>query len=812
MPRVPVDVPQVGQSPAQLPGFQAPTVQPMQNFAPSTIGSIGQGLSQAGDSFSRIGSSIGRQANQLAEEQERIQNIAQAEQERRARIAQAEQDKIDDTVATEKVNDLRIALKRYDTDYKSKTFDNAAKSFPAYRSDVGKTFKEIEESLANPVQKELFRSKGGYYVASSEIEAQEHAKQQSVEYQKKTFSAGVSLDLEQYSLSIDNVIAGKKGIDPAVVKASIKNNLAKLAEANGLDPNSDVAKAYELSVLSDMHNGALRRNANSVPPDVIRQYIEANKGEMSSETYGAWAAASEKDKKKDDDKQFAARLLSDAFSKFGDKPMSDNDKKAISDFLFKELKDGRMTGSQYDASMTLVDRFATISKQASTEKSDAILDGLKNAAFKASEGDAARPRAGITDDEIIDQAFRSDPSGVEYLKSVGRLKEFVYYVKNKSENEFVRYSNQEVSDAIKANAQSDPDYYAKTDEVSFVNQYKYSLSKNEMDLHRANIRNAHGKASKEDQAKITDSRLIDSILVNEKIMNQDGTPANGDAQSVVRSREFLSNSITAKLVNSGEFKSTEEKVNFLTSELKNSKIEGKGDQAKRIPSLGDQVPITVNQNGKTMTAALSDVDNEMLDEAKAAIIEYNSKPFIVETLNGQIINAYATEFDAQNAVRNGDGMTRFRVLPKIDQNDMSEVIRAALRMNIDRNGKAAAEGRNQRPINYASRITSIRSVVATSDAYKKEVDSVYDKVFNDNYNESERVPVSTAVKATGMTQEAIQRLHPGFIRSSSTARSENPSALQMDRGDISVAYITLGDLAKIVKQIPKSDYENALKK
>lgn len=793
MPRVPVDVPQVGQSPAQLPGFQAPTVQPMQNFAPSTIGSIGQGLSQAGDSLSRIGSSIGRQANQLAEEQER-----------KARI---EQDKIDDTVATEKVNDLRIALKRYDTDYKSKTFDNAAKSFPAYRSDVGKTFKEIEESLANPVQKELFRSKGGYYVASSEIEAQEHAKQQSVEYQKKTFSAGVSLDLEQYSLSIDNVIAGKKGIDPAVVKASIKNNLAKLAEANGLDPNSDVAKAYELSVLSDMHNSALRRNANSVPPDVIRQYIEANKGEMSSETYGAWAAASEKDKKKDDDKQFAARLLSDTFSKFGDKPMSDSDKKSVYDMLYKMLKDEKLTGSQYDASATLVERFATVSKQASTEKSNSILDRLKESAFKASVGENGRPRAGITNQEIVDQAFKSDPEGVEYLKSTGRLKEFVYYINNKSDNEFVRYSDQETSDRIKANAQSDPDYYATTDEKNFVNLYKYILSKNEMDFHLAKIREAHGKASKDDQAKISDTKLIDSILVTEKIMNQDGTPANGlDAQAVARSREFLSNSITSKLAVSGDFKSTEDKVNFLTGELKNSKTQGTGDDARRIPFLGDQDPVTVTQGGKTMTAALSDIDKEMLDEAKASIIEYNSKPYVIESLDGQIIRAYETPFDAQNDIRYGNGMTQLRVLPKIDQNDTSEVIKAALRINMDKGRKAAADGLNQRPINYASRITSIKSVVALEGTQQKEVSSIYDKVFSDNYNESERVPVSTAAKATGMTQKAIERLHPGFIRSSS------PSALQMEQGEFSVEYITLGDLAKIVKQIPKSDYESILKK
>jgi hypothetical protein len=298
-------------------------------------------------------------------------------------------------------------------------------------------------------------------------------------------------------------------------------------------------------------------------------------------------------------------------------------------------------------------------------------------------------------------------------------------------------------------------------------------------------------------------------------MNQDGTPYNengivNDEKSVARGREYLMNALNNRAASGAKkFESVEERQQFLDSVIKNSKPSGSGDTSRRAPSLDNDVLVTASLPGGTdrITAALGDVDKELIDAARANMVEINTRPYAVSRIGGKVLRTYGNRFDAEEAVERAGGMFEVKELPKLDTSDMREVLKHALVLNMNKSKDSKAAGLDARPINYKSRINNITSIANLGKSEADILKRTYEKVFSNQYNLSENVSMPFAVKLTGMSEDSIKRLHGNFVKTSTTI--DRGPALQISPtfGSGSSEYITLGDLALIIKQIPQKDYE-----
>lgn len=274
MPRVPGDVPQVPFQPTQMPGYQAPVVQPSQNFMPQQLQQLAGGLQDVGQASSRIGSSMQRQDL--------------AEQEAKAR----QQDALNDSITNEKLIQYRVEAGQYARDFFKQEGVAARDGFQKYMEGFDEINKKYDEYFQDPILKNLWQNKSTLYREEWRYDMATHAQEQAKIVDKSNLVGSKDLSRQDYARSVGRKMQPPSPdmfgnvanfIAPEAHKAVIVDAVKKL--------NSDKDEAFIKSKITEelesLHKETIGGMLGVVQPKLIMSYLEENKGEISPEFYAS---------------------------------------------------------------------------------------------------------------------------------------------------------------------------------------------------------------------------------------------------------------------------------------------------------------------------------------------------------------------------------------------------------------------------------------------------------------------------------------------------------------------------------------------
>jgi len=736
MPRVPVDIPQVGQTAAQFPGFQAPVIQPAQNFAPQTIGSIGQGLSQFGESMVRTGSMVNREADQLAAEQERQQRIAEAEAKQAqadAERAQLKQDRFDDAVATDAKNQFSIYAKNQITAFGKLSGADAATQYPKFAEELEKKRKELSDGLANDGQRKIFDSVTGLLITDYRNGMDNHAFKENEKYQRQTFASSAELNASNYIDSYMNGVgntsidgkqtfgpyAGGYRIDPQAFKRAAESDLRRSMEGQP----EEVIQVALRNGASKVHSGVLQRMVEAGRTDLIEGYISSNRSEISDENARSFGSIASRTEKQNGFTIKAVKMITPIREKFG--YYSDEQHGLLVRELGKMLteKDPKITEEEYKGIVSAL----TSLKESDAGVRNRIVGDIKLEAQEAvnyltspearqmfavaSSFPGAPPIFAIEDADSAEAVFsRTNPILYQKLLDIGARDELLKMLKGAKpvddESALAEIENLE--------RQNKDFYYNSGNIEGFASRYALRLSRETYNKYIKKFEDAQD-ASKADDIR-TRGNILSETLIKNGLVNPAGEPIpdyaygsayDGLSDPAAKLAAFKHHVETAwenRQVAAKQKLSSLEYQKFLTEEfevMKRTGINTPQSAATLEESKKTFVTYTDRLSGKSLSMAKVDIDSELVMQAQLALDEENRKYKVIATNKDgttQEVASFENIFAAQEFKQKNASIGDLTVqnpsrLP--EQNELS-VLEKALQISLDSGREANIDIRTNR--------------------------------------------------------------------------------------------------------------------
>lgn len=677
MARVPVNVPQVGQTAAQLPGFQAPSLQPAQNFAPQGIAALGQGLSQLGESASRIGMGQQRQIEQDQAEQERQTRIAAAEQEQAKRDQeriQREQDRLDETAATDARNKWMMFGKQKASDFSKLEGAAPAQSIKAFLDDMEKERKKFSDSLASDSQRKIFAGSTDLLMADFKIGMDTHAFKENRNYQRTTFGASAALNVDSYINSyVDSVnrveqigtggvspfgpYADKYRISPAAYRAAMESDIAKMMAG---EPQEAIQVAIQKAA-TGMHSGVLARLVEANLTGKIPDYISSNRSEISDSDAARYTEIASRTKETENNISAAISIANkyrERSGYFSDSDFSDamrqldalrmDPNSGIDDNKYSKLRSALNTIKENDAGarhkieagikMEAADAIRNLTTPQARE--EAIVSGISGSPI----------RYAITDQESSEAVFAlSNKELYQKIVDIGALDDLRAML-GKAKPQDDESALAEITES--ENLQSD--YWSRKSEDEFVSQYALRLSPDTLNKFVQKIRSE--QANTPDYTKRDIDRSRTNILIGNGMLTSDGKfdeskkPFPDSFHPDVASQSAKYQAFLLDIENGYEeyTRKIQKKPNVEDYE---SYLKNQFDLMKRTgiskPTAAydvsdeEKIPISITlSNGRQVSTVLADIDRRFRDDA----IEYlkRKNTGYVVSIDGQMVDVFDT--------------------------------------------------------------------------------------------------------------------------------------------------------------------------
>ena len=258
-------VPTVDLRPADEVEVAAPNVIPRQDATGAQLQQLGQGLSRAGQGL--------------------------------LEVAVEEQDFIDNAEAHNRLNALRTAVQSSVGDFSNLLGQAAVKEKDAALRRLAKTREDIEGSLGNSVQAQLFGPRADYLMSAALGDIEAHWQKQSRAYEDGELAASVKGGIDTAA----RYARQWQGPEFAVAKGLVERDAARRADVLQLPSDSAQRKQLVADAVQSLHGRALD-TLLSQDPQGAREYFARFRGE-----FGGLTEAAERSIARATDKEVALR-------------------------------------------------------------------------------------------------------------------------------------------------------------------------------------------------------------------------------------------------------------------------------------------------------------------------------------------------------------------------------------------------------------------------------------------------------------------------------------------------------------------------
>ena len=249
MARIPDFLPRVAEQPMQTPNLQAPQVRPAQNLAGAQLQNLGEAVQQAGTS----GMAIASHLQDLRDE---------------ARALEA------DTLFADKISQTM----RGDNGYLFSVGKEADDRREETLKSIDDAHRELEKTLQNPFQRQLFGASAQQHRAAAYGQIQEHAAKELRTYA----AAEATTRLGQLQNNAVDYANGDEP-SPAYVAATI-DQANQIADFYKWLPDSAQRKALKEKAVAGIHVGMMKSMMAEGRSDDARSYLEKYGGDLDAST------------------------------------------------------------------------------------------------------------------------------------------------------------------------------------------------------------------------------------------------------------------------------------------------------------------------------------------------------------------------------------------------------------------------------------------------------------------------------------------------------------------------------------------------
>jgi len=265
----------VDYQPGSMVPLQAPSPTPVRDFSPQQMDAVAQGLQ-----------GLGAAAVRTDVLQQRMQEQEQIKQQRM-------QNQLDDARTKEAYNQLydysTNIFAGKDVGYRYKLGNAAITSYKGTREDLDKKFREIEDSLDNDVQKQMFRASAGRYMRGVVTDMDSHYEAQHKNYvQAQSVARAENLNqsasdsymsyLRESTPMGDPMDAAQFLKDYNDYKKALLTEVEQIADMNGASP--EVKQDALGKARTGLHSNIVQALIADKRPDEAVKYLEANAAEI----------------------------------------------------------------------------------------------------------------------------------------------------------------------------------------------------------------------------------------------------------------------------------------------------------------------------------------------------------------------------------------------------------------------------------------------------------------------------------------------------------------------------------------------------
>jgi hypothetical protein len=253
MATVPVyDLPTQDAGVANMPAIQAPTVEPMRNYA-------GEQIAKSGQAVQSFGTTVMKIADRL-------------------------QGELDDAQVKELYNEFAARADTIETQYLTLKGKDAVGAAMKTRNDISAAFADQMGKAQNDVQRIMLRNSANVRLRSAESSIVRHSITEQRDYDIKESGAQVDTfvnDAVRYSAGWRNTHG-----DFALYYGAAKKGVDTLADKLGYEPNSAQRQQLMLKATNSIHSQVVQAAIDGQNFDNARDYLQRYGNEMTPETFG----------------------------------------------------------------------------------------------------------------------------------------------------------------------------------------------------------------------------------------------------------------------------------------------------------------------------------------------------------------------------------------------------------------------------------------------------------------------------------------------------------------------------------------------
>lgn len=466
---IPGILPSVEPQAGGQPGFTAPAVEPMRNFAP-------QQMEESGQALLRLGATAMQMENRI-------------------------QSELDDARTKEKdtLFATYISQSLFDpgTGYMGSTGKDAVERRAKTTEEINKLRQSIEGELENDVQKFIFKQYADRRIAAASQDIDQHALRQLRQYNIGESEKRVD------NLMQDAIKHSDKFLDPGkdnqykffrnAMAAEVKN----LASLNGIAEGSEQYKALIRTADTRLHITAISNFIAAEKPALAQSYLNVNKGEIDTTQLDNVTRAVTQAKETHDVKEESLRLFLSMKGSLSEQTSA----------LNRMFTDGKISAGVRDATVQRVEH----------------ADGQRRAA----RGEYERNLLGQAQQWLLNNPNRSWtdlPTSIQTgLRNAGQLDSILSFARNG------RYVTQ--PQAYQEMISLPQTELAKMSEGEFVAKYRGRLDDSDLNTGLARLRQSKGTADVNNLQIISTSDRVQRAATDLGILPKDGKPSGSQSEA-----------------------------------------------------------------------------------------------------------------------------------------------------------------------------------------------------------------------------------------------------------------------------------------
>jgi hypothetical protein len=483
MATIPGILPTVEPQGAGQPGFSAPTIAPVQNFA-------GQQMEQVGEGLLRLGA-VGQQLSI------RIQND----------LDDARSKEID----TQFASVISDSLFNPETGYVNRVGKDAVDARKAVQERIAKARQDLEGSLENDVQKYIFKQYADRRMLAATQDIDQHAVRQLRQYNIN------ESENRRDNLMQDAVTHADRFLDPAdqnqfmFFKKAMIAEVKNLASLNGVPENSEQYKALERTATTRLHTMAISNFIANEKPALAQSYLKTYSGEIDKAQLDNITRAVTQAKTTADVKDESLRLSLTMKGTLAEQTAA----------LNRMFTDGKITADVRDATLQRVEHAEQVRRSQRAEYERGLIG-------QAQQWLINNPMRPWTDMPTSLQAG---------LRNSGQLDNMLSFARNG------RYVTQPA--AYQEVMGLPNEKLARMSESEFVAKYRGRLDDQDLNTGLAKLRASKGTAEPKHLELISNADRVERAAVSLKILPAAGKPSGTQAENFDKFRMDVMNRVRA---------------------------------------------------------------------------------------------------------------------------------------------------------------------------------------------------------------------------------------------------------------------------